>query len=122
MRNFLLVGAGGFLGAVLRYGITVLLFNVGPRDFPLATFLINVTGAFALGFFMTFAAERAHLEPEVRLFVATGLLGAYTTFSTFEFETYELVQTGLYLWTAANVLGSVAAGFAAVQLGVALAR
>lgn len=122
MRNILLVGAGGFLGAVLRYGITVLLFNAGPRDFPLATFLINVTGAFALGFFMTFAAERAHLEPEVRLFVATGFLGAYTTFSTFEFETYELVQTGLYAWAAANLLGSVAAGFAAVQLGVALAR
>lgn len=122
MRNILLVGAGGFLGAIVRYAITVLLFDVSPREFPLATFLINITGAFALGFFMTFVAERAHLEPGVRLFVATGFLGAYTTFSTFEFETFELVKTGLYAWSAANVIGSVVAGYAAVQLGVALAR
>jgi CrcB protein len=122
MRGLLIVGAGGFLGAVARYGVGLLVARFWASDFPLATLLINVSGSFALGFFATLAAERYALDPAWRLLVATGFLGAYTTFSTFEYETQRLTEAGAVWWAALNVVVSVAAGFGAVRLGVALAR
>jgi len=120
--RYLIVGAGGFFGAVARYAVGVWCDAVWRRDFPLATFLVNVTGCFILGLFLTLAAERLPLDPRWRLFVATGFVGAYTTFSTFEYETQRLTTTGAFGWAVVNVLTSVVAGFLAVQLGVALAR
>jgi fluoride exporter len=122
MSRFLAVAIGGALGAVSRYGVVLLVANFWKRDLPLATFLINVSGSFILGFFTTFAAEKTSLDPIWRLLVATGFVGAYTTFSTFEYETQRLTETGALWWGALNVITSVAAGFAAVQLGVFLAR
>jgi fluoride exporter len=122
MSRFLAVAFGGALGAVARYGVVLLVANLWKRDFPLATLLINVSGSFILGFFSTFAVEKTSLDPLWRLLVATGFVGAYTTFSTFEFETQRLTETGALWWGALNVIASVAAGFAAVQLGVFLAR
>lgn len=91
-------------------------------DFPLATLLINVSGSFILGFFSTLAAERLPLDPLWRLFVATGFVGAYTTFSTFEYETQRLTEAGAVTWALVNVVTSVLAGFIAVRIGVAMAR
>jgi len=122
VTNLLVVGAGGFLGAVARWGVGLLVARFWERDFPLGTLLINVTGCFVLGLFGTLAAERLPITPAWRLFVATGFTGAYTTFSTFEVETNRLVETGAGLTALAYVLTSVAAGFLAVRLGVALAR
>jgi CrcB protein len=122
MTNFLVVGLGGFLGAAARYGVTLLVGAFWTREFPLATFLINVSGSFVLGYFSTVAAERLAVDPRLRLFVATGFVGAYTTFSTFEYETQRLSEAGALWWGIANVVTSVAVGFAAVQLGVRLAR
>jgi CrcB protein len=122
MRNFLIVGVGGFLGAVARYGVALAVALFWTREFPLATFLINVTGSFVLGLFATLAAERLQLDPRWRLFVATGFVGAYTTFSTFEYETQRLAEAGAAWWGLLNVVASVAVGYAAVQLGVWLAR
>jgi len=122
MSRFLAVAVGGALGAVSRYGVALLVAMFWKRDFPLATLLINVSGSFILGFFATFAAGRMTLDPLWRLFVATGFVGAYTTFSTFEYETQRLTESGAVWWGALNVVTSVAAGFAAVQLGVLLAR
>ena len=122
MKQVLVVGAGGFLGALARYGVTLLVAAVWARDFPLATFLINVSGAFVLGLFSTLAAERFAVDPHWRLFVATGFLGAYTTFSTFEYETQRLTEAGAAWWGLTNVVTSVVVGYAAVQLGVWLAR
>lgn len=122
MTQLLAVGAGGFLGAVTRWGVALLVARFWSRDLPLGTFLINVTGSFVLGLFSTLAAERLDLGPAWRLFVATGFVGAYTTFSTFEYETQRLVETGATGWALAYVLSSVAAGFLAVRLGVQLAR
>jgi CrcB protein len=122
MRNFLVVGLGGFLGAMARYGVTLLVTPSWARDFPLGTFLVNVSGSFVLGLFATLAAERLQLDPRWRLFVATGFVGAYTTFSTFEYETQRLAESGALWWGLANVLASVVAGYAAVQLGVWFAR
>lgn len=120
--SVLVVGAGGFLGAVTRWGVALLVARFWTRDFPLGTFVINVTGSFVLGLFGTLAAERLSLGPHWRLFVATGFVGAYTTFSTFEYETQRLVETGAAGWAAAYVALSVAAGFLAVRVGVQLAR
>jgi CrcB protein len=118
----LVVGLGGFLGAIARYSIGVWIDTLWRRDFPLATFLVNVSGCFILGFFLTLAAERMSITPWMRLLVATGFVGAYTTFSTFEYETQRLTTTGAFGWALVNVLTSVVAGYAAVQLGVALGR
>ena len=122
MSRFLAVATGGALGAMSRYAVALLVAMFWVRDFPLATFLINVSGSFVLGFFTTFAAEKIALDPLWRLLVGTGFVGAYTTFSTFEYETQRLAETGAILWAAFNVIASVAAGLAAVQLGVFLAR
>ncbi len=122
MTRFLLVAAGGAAGAVARYGVTLFVATFWRRDFPLATLLINVSGSFILGLFSTFAAERAAIDPLWRLLIATGFVGAYTTFSTFEYETERLTESGAIGWGALNVLTSVFAGFIAVRLGVILAR
>jgi CrcB protein len=122
MMRFLAVGAGGFLGAIARYAVALLVARFWSGEFPLATFLINVSGSFVLGFFMALSAERLGLGPAWRLLVATGFVGAYTTFSTFEYETHRLVETGSTAWAVTNVLASVLVGFVAVRLGVALAR
>ena len=123
LARYLAVAAGGAGGAALRYflGTTALARAASP--FPTATFVINVTGSFALGFFLTLAAERAApVSPVWRLAFAVGFVGAYTTFSTFEYETLRLVKgRGLGL-ALLNVTLSVAVGFAAVWGGTALAR
>jgi CrcB protein len=122
MTRVLVVAAGGALGAVTRYAIALFVAMFWRREFPLATFLINVSGSFVLGFFATWAAERAGVDPLWRLLVTTGFLGAYTTFSTFEWETHQLSSSGAVAMALVNVIASVVAGFAAVQLGVTLAR
>ena len=122
MKPFLIVGAGGFLGAVARYGVWRVTSRLWAAPFPLATFLVNISGSFILGFFTTWAASRADVDPAWRLFVATGFVGAYTTFSTFEYETHQLNSSGALTWAAVNMLGSLVAGYLAVALGVRLAR
>jgi CrcB protein len=122
IARYLIVGMGGFCGAIARYAVGVWCDAFWRRDFPLATFLVNVSGCFILGFFLTLAAERLPFDPRWRLFVATGFVGAYTTFSTFEYETQRLTTTGALGWAVVNVLTSVIAGYLAVKLGVALAR
>ena len=122
MMRFLVVAIGGALGAMSRYAVALLVAAFWKFDFPLATLLINVSGSLILGFFSTFAAERMAIDPLWRLLIATGFVGAYTTFSTFEFETQRLTESGAIGWALLNVTTSVIAGFAAVQLGVMFAR
>jgi CrcB protein len=122
VKGVLAVGAGGFVGALARYGVSLAVARFWTRDFPLATLLINVSGSFILGLFSTWAAGRIGIDPALRLFVATGFVGAFTTFSTFEYETERLLHAGAAGWALLNVLTSVVAGFAAVRLGVALGR
>lgn len=122
MMRFLVVAIGGALGAMSRYAVGLLIATFWTFDFPLATLLINVSGSLILGFFSTFAAERMAIDPLWRLLIATGFVGAYTTFSTFEFETQRLTESGAFGWALLNLVTSVVAGFAAVQLGVLVAR
>ncbi len=122
MKSVLAVGVGGFAGAIARYAVNLGIGALWTRSFPLATFLINVSGSFLLGFFSVWAAERASVGPALRLLVGTGFVGAYTTFSTFELETERLASGGALGWAAVNVAASVAAGFVAVRLGMHAAR
>lgn len=118
------VGLGGFLGANARYWLGGWIAARWGTGFPWATFVINITGSFVLGLFVTLITERFVVlhAPTLRLLVAVGFIGAYTTFSTFEFETLELVETATWLRACANAFGSLFVGFAAVWLGVLLAR
>jgi CrcB protein len=122
VSRFLAVAAGGSLGSVARYAVSLVVARFWSSPFPLATFVVNVVGCFVLGFFSTVASERLSIDPAWRLLVATGFVGAFTTFSTFEYETHRLTEVGSLGWAAANVLVSLAAGFLAVRLGVAVAR
>jgi CrcB protein len=122
LSRALAVGAGGFLGASLRYLVGVFVSGKLPTLFPLATFLINVSGCFGIGFLAVLAEERLALGPEARLFWTAGVLGGYTTFSTFGYETLTLARDGSYALAAINVLGQVALGLFAVWAGAVAAR
>jgi CrcB protein len=120
--DYLVVAAGGALGACLRYFIGGTVFANTRTPFPLATFVINVSGSFIIGFFLTLATERMHVSPHLRLAIAVGFVGAYTTFSTFEYETIRLIEEGYFIHAVLNVFLSVVVGFVAVWGGIALAR
>ena len=114
------VGLGGFLGANARYLLGTFISERWGAVFPYGTFVINVTGSFILGFFMAYVQDRQWLEPNIRLLFAVGFVGAYTTFSTFEYETMRLMQQGEMMLAMANVFGSLLAGVVAVFAGFAL--
>jgi CrcB protein len=118
------VGLGGFLGANARYWIGGWVQERWGAAFPWSTFVINLSGSFLLGLFVTLISERYVVRgaPALRLLIAIGFVGAYTTFSTFELETLTLVQTSAWLRAFGNAFGSLFAGFLAVWLGVLLAR
>ena len=120
---YVLVGAGGFVGANARYLVARWVGSAVDARFPLGTFLINVSGSFLLGLLGALLAERfvPHADG-LRLALGVGFLGAFTTFSTFEYETERLTEAGTVLWAGVNVVTSVVAGFVAVRLGVAVAR
>lgn len=120
-RNLLLVGIGGFVGAICRYLVSIWVASrLGP-GFPYGTFVINVTGSFILAFFATLAL-RLGWGDGWRLLLAVGFVGAYTTFSTFEYETLRLIVDGRRVEAASvNILGSIVAGLLAAWLGVVAA-
>jgi CrcB protein len=111
------VSAGGALGACLRYGVAEHFGEYWHRLFPLSTLLINLTGSFVLAFFLTAIAPRAARWQRWRLFFATGVLGAYTTFSTFSVETARLLRDHHWWVAAGYVSASLVGGIAAAVLG-----
>jgi CrcB protein len=118
----LVVALGGAVGAIARYWLGGWISSRLPLQFPLGTFVINLTGSFIIGFFLTLISERIAVHANWRLLVAVGFVGAYTTFSTFEYETLKLIEDGNILSAALNVVLSVALGFIAVWLGITAAR
>ncbi len=122
LTNYFAVAAGSALGGMLRYFINASLLSRVAVPFPTATFVINVTGSFIVGLFLTLAAERVQINPHLRLAVAVGFVGAYTTFSTFEYETLRLIEERRFALGVLNVVLSVAVGFAAVWGGCAVGR
>ena len=122
MIRYLLVLIGGGTGAMARYAAgSAIMIRFGGK-FPLGTLVINVTGSVLIGFLMTMLTERFKLDPNWRLLLVVGFLGGYTTFSSFEWETYSALRDGARWTGALNVVSSVTLGYAAVWLGAILAR
>ncbi len=122
MINYLIIGVGGFLGAIARYAIGVWIGQKWGRIFPFGTFVINVSGSFFIGLLMPLFTERFMVNPQWRLFLVVGFLGAYTTFSTFEYETGRLIKDGEWLVATMNVVLSVFVGFVALKIGEVIAK
>jgi fluoride exporter len=120
---FLLVGAGGFLGANARYAVARVVGALVDTRFPLGTFVINVGGSFLLGVLVAVAGEKVLPTSEsMRLALGVGFLGAFTTFSTFEFETHALFEDGSWLTATTNVVASLFVGLLAVRAGIVFAK
>lgn len=124
MKLLLLASAGGAIGAGLRFLVNQGFATRGLTTFPWATLMVNVVGGFLMGFIMTLVLERFQGSPEIRTFLATGILGGLTTFSAFTYELSQMIATDglvsprVFIYIAASMLLSLAALYA----GMALAR
>jgi CrcB protein len=116
MHPWLVVGAGGFLGAILRYAVGGWIQR-GMESFPFGTLFINFTGSLALALVMYSSEYAGWFGPEERMFLAIGVLGAYTTMSTFSYESFRLLEANQMMPFAANVLGNVVSCLFAIYLG-----
>ena len=120
MDRYLVVLAGAGLGGLARYVAgTWIMTKYGGR-FPLGTFVINITGSFLIGVLMTLLTERMHPHPNWRLFLVVGVLGGYTTFSSFEYESFQAVRDGARWMGLLYMGGSVLLGYCGVWLGTLL--
>src|SRR5579864_2966939 len=120
--TYLLIVVGGGTGSLARYLIgTAIMSRLGSR-FPLGTLVINVTGSFLIGLIMTLLTEQLQANPNWRPLLVIGFLGGYTTFSSFEWETFSAVRDGGFWIGLANVVGSVTLGYMAVWVGAVLGR
>ena len=122
MTTYFIIGLGGFFGAVARYIVALWIGQRWGRIFPLGTFVVNISGCFLISFLMSLFTEKFMVNPQLRLFLVIGFLGAYTTFSTFEYETGNLVKDGEWAIALANVILSVIAGFVALKSGEFIAK
>lgn len=122
MANIIAVAIGGALGAMSRYTLGVVLSGKWNHGFPLHTFIINITGAFLLGFLNVLFIERLTVSPVLRLGIGVGFLGAFTTFSTFGYEVVSLLEEGSLRTAFMYTLLSLIVGFMGVALGIGLAR
>ncbi|MDX2130193.1 MAG: fluoride efflux transporter CrcB [Chloroherpetonaceae bacterium] len=121
MKSYLLVGFGSFLGGIFRYGLSNFILTRFPSAFPFGTLSVNLLGCFAIGFILGILSK-ANNGREWQLFLATGVCGGFTTFSSFSNETYALFQDGL--WTSALLYAAISLliGVLATIAGYALAR
>jgi CrcB protein len=122
MFGVLLIGIGGFAGAVARYLVDARVTLWTGGTLPWGTFVVNITGSFVVGLLFALVTERAALPAEVRGPVMIGFVGAFTTFSTLALESWRMIEDGAWLWASANLVGSVVIGVVAVIAGVAIGR
>jgi CrcB protein len=115
--NIFLIAIGGALGSVARYLLSTFVLRATGTLFPLGTFVVNVIGCLVFGAIAGAASQRVQLAPALRLFLLTGILGGFTTFSSYAFESFTLVRDGQFLWASLNVAGQVIAGLAGMWAG-----
>lgn len=120
--RFILVGLGGFLGANARYLTSMYASRLFGANFPYGTLLTNVAGSFLLGLILAFLHDRGSLDSPTRYFFVIGFLGAYTTFSTFTFESIQLLHQGTPMLAGFNILASLVLGLLALVSGSLLGK
>ncbi len=122
MQTYFTIAVGGTIGCWARYAMTNVVQAIFGRDFPYATLSINVLGSFLMGFLFVASLDRLSMSPSIRAGILTGVLGGYTTFSTFEMETLLLVEQGEAVRAIIYVVLSVVLGFACAFAGAYIAR
>ena len=123
MGTVVAVGVAGFVGALARYELEGLIADKTTGSFPWGTMFVNVTGSFVLGLLFALLVEgRVVVALWLRTAAMVGLIGTYTTFSTFTLETVRLAEDGSYVLAGVNAMGSLAIGLVAVYAGIALGR
>lgn len=120
--TLVLLALGGAAGTITRYALSGWVSQLTGGRLPWGTFIVNVSGSFALGVLFALSIDRAILPPEVRVPLMIGFLGAYTTFSTLMLESWRLVEEGAMLAAVANVVGSSLVGLLALVGGLAVGR
>ncbi|HET7580942.1 MAG TPA: fluoride efflux transporter CrcB [Bacillales bacterium] len=115
--NYFLVGVAGMIGALLRYEISLIFYGEGTGAFPFGTFVANMAGSFVLGWFTTYIMAMRRLHPHVLTAIGTGLIGSFTTFSTFSVETVQLLRDGFWVMGIFYVLISLFGGLFMSALG-----
>lgn len=122
MTKLLLVASGGALGALCRYGLSGFVHRFLPADYPFGTTAVNVLGCFLFGLVWIMADERYLIRAEGRIFLLAGFMGAFTTFSTYIFETGQLMRNFQWLYAGLNLTCQIILGFLALTLGMAAGR
>ena len=122
MTQLLAIAAGGAIGSVLRFLMSTGVYRLLGRDFPYGTMAVNVVGSFFIGLLFILLVERLSMSPELRAGILVGLIGAFTTFSTFSLETLALLEEGEVLKSLLNVLLSVFLCLGATWIGMIMGR
>ncbi len=122
MQKYLLIAIGGALGSIARYWVGSAVANRLGTRFPYGTFVINITACVIIGFSLTFLAKRVDLSPAWRFLVPVGFIGAYSTFSTYEWETLSTLRAGAFFLAALYAVSSLILGLVAVWGGSVLAE
>lgn len=117
MDRVLFIGLGGFLGSIARYFLSTAVYRAAGESFPYGTLLVNILGCFIIGFLMTIFQERFVAQPNLRLFIIVGILGGFTTFSSFSFETFALIRAGNFIEAGANAVFSLVGCLVATWCG-----
>lgn len=122
LLNLFVVAAGGAIGSAARYLLSQFVHRTTATMFPLGTFAVNLLGCIVFGAIAGAAEQRVPLAPPLRAFLLVGILGGFTTFSSYAFESFVLMRDGQFLMASMNIVGQVVAGLAGVWVGFALAR
>lgn len=118
----MLIGIGGSIGAMARYLLGGVVHQWVPGFFPYGTFVVNILGCLVFGLIVGLAESRFVVGPDARAFLLIGVLGGFTTFSSFTFETFELVRSGQFVAAGVNIIGQVVIGFLLLWGGFAVGR
>ena len=122
MERIIAIGLGGAIGAISRYLISGWIYAKWEGMFPLGTFIVNVFGSFVLGFLIIFFDDRLTISPTIKVMITIGILGSFTTFSTFSVETLKLIELSLWKDAFLNLFLSVIVSILSAYLGIIMAK